>query len=91
MTDLCIFTSGKLDYTEIVMPLDKKNLTLVPALLFNLLNSLQKSGTMLGKHRIISIFPNSLNKFNNVGTHVKYFIQGLLVSDYSKYESKDQE
>ena len=32
--------------------------------LLNLLNSLQKRDKMRGKPRILSLFPNSLNKFN---------------------------
>ena len=33
--------------------------------LLNLLNSLRKSDKMLGKARILSLFPNLFNKFNN--------------------------
>ena len=32
--------------------------------LLNLLNSLRKRDKMLGKPRILSLFPNSFNKFN---------------------------
>ena len=32
--------------------------------LFNLLNSLRKRDKMLGKPRILSLFPNSFNKLN---------------------------
>ena len=32
--------------------------------LLNLLNSLQKKDKMLGKPRILSLFPSSFNKFN---------------------------
>ena len=33
--------------------------------LLNLLNELRKRDKMLGKPRILSLFPNSFNKFNN--------------------------
>ena len=33
--------------------------------LLNLLNSLRKRDKMLGKPPILSLFPNSFNKFNN--------------------------
>ena len=33
-------------------------------ILLNLLNSLRKRDKMLGKSRILSLFPNSLNKIN---------------------------
>ena len=33
--------------------------------LLHLLNSLRKRDKMLGKPRILSLFPNSFNKFNN--------------------------
>ena len=33
--------------------------------LLNLLNSLRKGDKMLGKPHILSLFPNSFNKFNN--------------------------
>ena len=33
--------------------------------LLNLLNELGKRDKMLGKPRILSLFPNSFNKFNN--------------------------
>ena len=33
--------------------------------LFSLLNELRKSDTMLAKHRILSLFLNSVNKWNN--------------------------
>ena len=33
-------------------------------LLLNLLNELRKSDKMFGKPRILSLFPNSFNKFN---------------------------
>ena len=35
--------------------------------LLNLLNKLRKRDKMRGKHHIICLFPNSLNKFNNSG------------------------
>ena len=35
--------------------------------LLNLSNLLQESDKMLGKPRILSLFPNSFNKFNNTG------------------------
>ena len=44
---------------------DKKNGIRTPVLL-NLLNMLRKSDKMLCKPRILSIFLNSLNKFNKI-------------------------
>ena len=38
--------------------------------LLNLLNKLGKSDKMLGKPRILSLFPNVFNKFNNTGARV---------------------
>ena len=35
--------------------------------LLNLLNSLRKSDKMLSKPRILSLFRNNFNKFNNTG------------------------
>ena len=35
--------------------------------LLNLLNKLRKRDKMRGKHHILCRFPNSLNKFNNLG------------------------
>ena len=39
--------------------------------LLNLLNSLRKRDKMLGKPRILSLFPNLFNKFINRSTHVR--------------------
>ena len=38
--------------------------------LLNLLNSLRKRDKMLGKPRILSLFPNLFNKFNNTGARM---------------------
>ena len=38
--------------------------------LLNLLNSLRKSDKMLGMPRILSLFLNSFNKFNNTGARM---------------------
>ena len=38
--------------------------------LLNLSNMLQKRDKMLGKPRILSLFPNSFNKFNKTGALV---------------------
>ena len=38
--------------------------------LLNLLNSLRKRDNMLGKPRILSLFLNSFNKFNNTRTRL---------------------
>ena len=47
---------------------------MIAHVLLNLLNSLRKSNKMLSKPRILSIFPNSFNKFNNTGARMLDFI-----------------
>ena len=46
--------------------LSKPKNTHAPVLL-NLLNSFQKRDKMLGKPRILILFPNSFNKFTKIG------------------------
>ena len=46
------------------MSYDKIESTIHALLLLNLLNTLRKSDNMLGKPRILSLFPNSFNKLN---------------------------
>ena len=50
--------------------------------LLNLLDPLRKSDEMLGKPRILSIFPNSFDIFNKFGHSCKYMstISALTIS-----------
>ena len=53
--------------------------------LLNLLNSLRKRDKMLGKPRILSLFPNSFNKFNNTRARMLdsiYHMTNTLKSDF---------
>ena len=53
--------------------------------LLNLLNELGKRNKMLGKPRILSVFPNSFNKFNNAIARMLdyiYHMTNTLKSDF---------
>ena len=65
------FSRQKCDFKVILMSCDKKTLFYIRVPV--LLNSLQKRDKMLGKLRILSLFPNPFNKFNNnMSTHVRF-------------------
>ena len=48
-----------------------KRILICAPVLLNLLNSLRKGNKMLGKPRILSLFPNSFNKFTHVRTSIQ--------------------